>query len=299
MKSRILLAIASIVVLGAIFTITNKKETDNPNQSAQETHTENTVNIQSQSKDSTPICVKLVYDKPIEGYEVTADWQPFEVKDCETGYITINFRDISTGKEFQYINREKFSSYHTDLITSAEGFDGYEDGDVYHIEYVTKPNPFEESPIDYYLPFQFYDVDFDGEKELLINDYYQGQQGNYYEVFEITDSGLEAKKHRPFNYVDNMMKFDSQNKIITFYTHDGSDYSCSLYYQKVAASTKQTIVIPNNFDERLKLKLADFAADIPSDFHITKAEISLGDDDYQLIVKNNKWKIVKHTKSSI
>jgi hypothetical protein len=245
------------------------------------------------------VCVKLVYDKPIEGYEVTADWQPFEVKDCETGYITINFRDISTGKEFQYINREKFSSYHTDLITSAEGFDGYKDGDVYHIEYVTKPNPFEESPIDYYLPFQFYDVDFDGEKELLINDYYQGQQGNNYEVFEIADSGLVAKKYAPFNSIDNMMTFDSQSRIITFYTHRGAFFSCSMYFQKIATSTKQQIIIPNDFDEKLRQRLSELAPDAPSDFHITKAEISLGDDDYQLIVKNNKWKIVKHTKSSI
>ena len=97
------------------------------------------------------------------------------------------------------------------MITSAENFDCYKDGAVYHIEYATKPNSFEESPIDYYLPFQFYDVDFDGEKELLINDYYQGQQGNYYEVFEITNSGLETKRYPPFNSVDNMMKFDNLN----------------------------------------------------------------------------------------
>ena len=285
MKSKLVLLIAIFVSLGIIYAIFNAEKKQ--------------INANEQPTKQNQVCVKLVYDKPIEGYEVTADWQPFEVKDCETGYITINFRNVSTGKEFQYVNREKFSSYHTDLITSAEDFDGYKDGAVYHIEYVTKPNLFENSPIDYYLPFQFFDVDFDGEKELLINDYYQGQQGNYYDVFEITDAGLQAKSYPPFNGVDNMMKFDSQNKIITFYTHDGSYYSCSLYYQKVATSTKQTIVIPNNFDERLKLKLADFAADIPSDFHITKAEISLGDDDYQLMVKNSKWKIVKHTKSSI
>jgi hypothetical protein len=69
------------------------------------------------------------------------------------GVITINFRNISTGKEFQYVNKEQFSSYHTDLITFADGFKGYKNGEAYTIQYVTKPNPFEESPIDYYLPF--------------------------------------------------------------------------------------------------------------------------------------------------
>lgn len=285
MKSRLVLLIAIFVSLGIIYALLSAEKEQ--------------INSNEQPMEQNQVCVKLVYDKPIEGYEVTADWQPFEAKDCETGYITINFRDISTGKEFQYINREKFSSYHTDLITSAEGFDGYKDGDVYHIEYVTKPNPFEESPIDYYLPFQFYDVDFDGEKELLINDYYQGQQGNNYEVFEIADSGLVAKKHAPFNSVDNMMTFDSQSRIITFYTHSGVYYSCSMCFQKITTSTKQQIIIPNDFDEKLRQRLSELAPDAPSDFHIIAADITINEDKYLLKVDNGKWKIVKHTKSSI
>lgn len=285
MKSRLVLLIAIFVSLGIIYALLNAEKEQ--------------INSNEQPMEQNQVCVKLVYDKPIEGYEVTADWQPFEVKDCETGYITINFRDISTGKEFQYINREKFSSYHTDLITSAENFDCYKDGEVYHIEYATKPNSFEESPIDYYLPFQFYDVDFDGEKELLINDYYQGQQGNNYEVFEITDSGLEAKKYRPFNDVDNMMKFDSQNKIITFYTHSGAFFSCSMYFQKIATSTKQQIIIPNDFDEKLRQRLSELAPDEPSDFHIIAADIIVNEDKYLLKVNNGKWEIIKHTKSFI
>ena len=235
------------------------------------------------------ICVKLIYDEPIEGYVVTADWQPFKAMDCETGLITINFRNISTGKEFQYVNNEKFSSYHTDLITFAEGFGGYKNGDTYTIQYISKPSHFEESQIDYYLPFQFYDVDFDGEKELLISDYYQGQQGNYYEVFEITDSGLEAKQYPPFNSVDNMMKFDSQNKIITFYTHSGAYFSCSMYFQKITTSTQQQIIIPNDFDEKLRQKLTDLAPDAPSDFHIITADITINENKYLLKVDNGKW----------
>ena len=285
MKSRLVLLIAIFVSLGIIYALLNAEKGQ--------------INSNEQPMEQNQVCVKLVYDKPIDGYEVTADWQPFEVKGCETGYITINFRDISTGKEFQYINREKFSSYHTDLITSAEGFDGYKDGDVYHIEYVTKPNPFEESPIDYYLPFQFYDVDFDGEKELLINNYERGQQGNGYDVFEITDAGLKEKSYPPFNFVDNMMKFDVQNKIITYYSHDGSYYSCSLHYQKINSILKQELSIPDNLDDKLKFSLSNIDTSIPSDFHIIAAKVLLGDDEYKLEVKNGKWGIVKNTKSSI
>ena len=285
MKSRIVLLIAIFVSLGIIYAIFNAEKKQ--------------INANVQPTKQNQVCVKLVYDKPIEGYEVTADWQPFEAKGCETGYITINFRDIPTGKEFQYINREKFSSYHTDLITSAEGFDGYKDGDVYHIEYVTKPSPFEESPIDYYLPFQFYDIDFDGEKELLINIYDKGQPGNGYDVFDITDAGLIEKSYPPFNLVDNMMKFDNQNKIITYYQKDGVYYSSFVHCKKVATSTLQKIAIPDELEKSIKSKLADFTPNEPSDFHIIAAKVLLGDDEYKLEVKNGKWEIVKHTKSSI
>ena len=279
MKSRLVLLIAIFVSIGIIYALLSAEKEQ--------------INSNEQPMEQNQVCVKLVYDKPIEGYEVTANWQPFEVKDCETGHITINFRDISTGKEFQYINREKFSSYHTDLITSAEDFDCYKDGEVYHIEYATKPNPFEESPIDYYLPFQFYDVDFDGKKELLINDYYQGQQGNYYEVFEITDAGLKEKSCPPFNYVDNMMKFDVQNQIITYHSHDGSYYSCSLHYQKINSILKQELSIPDSLDDKLKFSLSNIETNIPSDFHIVAADIHMGDNEYKLKVQNDGWLLVK------
>ena len=279
MKSKLLLLIAIFVSLGVIYFLSNNMIVDTMSK--------------EQEKEREKICVKLIYDEPIDGYIVTADWQPFQAKDCETGYITINFHNTSTGKDFQYVNREKFSCYHIDLIANADTFEGYKDGDVYTIQYVSKPNPFIESPIDYYLPFQFYDIDFDGEKELLITDYYQGQQGNNYEVFEITDSGLEAKKYPPFNDVDNMMKFDSQNKIITFYTHSGAYFSCSMCFQKITTSTKQQIIIPNDFDEKLRQRLSELAPDAPSDFHIVAADIHMGDNEYKLKVHNGGWLLVK------
>lgn len=278
MKSKLLLLIAILATLGVVVSMSKNDKVE--------------VQTKRQTKEQDKICVKLIYDKPIDGYVVTADWQPFEAKGCETGYISINFHNITTGKEFQYVNTEKFSSYHTDLITFADGFEGYKNGDSYTIQYTSKPNPFEESPIDYYLPFQFYDIDFDGEKELLINHYYRGQQGNDYKVFEITDSGLMAKDYPPFNCVDNTMMFDSQNKIITYYTHDGSYYSCSLVFQKTITSIQQKIIIPKKIEEKLRNKLEDLEPNAPSDFHIIGAKVSLGNDEYLLEVRNNKWMVV-------
>ena len=90
-----------------------------------------------------------------------------------------------------------------------------------------------------------------------------------------------------------MMKFDSQNKIITFYTHSGAFFSCSMYFQKIATSTKQQIIIPNDFDEKLRQRLSELAPDEPSDFHIIAADITMNEDKYLLKVDNGKWILAK------
>ena len=84
MKSRLVLLIAIFVSLGIIYALFNAEKKQ--------------INANEQPTGQNQVCVKLVYDKPINGYEVTANWQPFEAKGCETGYITINFRNVSTVK---------------------------------------------------------------------------------------------------------------------------------------------------------------------------------------------------------
>ena len=123
----------------------------------------------------------------------------------------------------------------------------------------------------------------------MINNYERGQQGNGYDVFEISDAGLKEKSYPPFNYVDNMMKFDVQNKIITYHTHDGSYYSCSLHYQKIDSTSKQNMSIPENLDDKLKNSLSNIETNIPSDFQIVAADITINENKYLLKVDSGKW----------
>jgi len=281
MKSKLLLAIVFIASLCTIYVLMSDAKT-------------NSTTLPTNTEQQNLIHTKLIYDKPIEGYTVTADWQPFEAQNCETGLITIYFHNIATGQEFQYENREKFSSYHTDLITFADGFEGYKDGDVFTIEYVTNPdNIYSDSPIDYYLPFQFFDVDFDGIKELLINDDSKAQQGNHYTVFEITDSGLVEKAYPPFDDVDNAMVFDCEANIISRYFRDGCYFHMIVHYQKIDKMSVQRISIPLRLEERLKSTLSELSEDKPSDFHIISAEINMGDDEYVFEVKDNRWSLIE------
>ena len=51
---------------------------------------------------------------------------------------------------------------------------------------------------DIYTAFQFFDADFDGEDELLVNDFGMDRQGNSYTVFDITAKGLYRKELSAF-----------------------------------------------------------------------------------------------------
>jgi len=166
------------------------------------------------------INVYFKYNQIVNGYEITARWLPFYPK-CETGYLIMNFRNTSNGQSFQYIETEKYNNYNTDNVTFSKGFKGYQNGDVYYFDYPLpeNSNPYKEynnnSPIGYNTPFQFLDVDFCGEKELLINDWTQGQGGNGYYVYKIKGNSIQLLDYPPFNNIDNLTKFDYKNKTIT------------------------------------------------------------------------------------
>ena len=84
-----------------------------------------------------------------------------------------------------------------------------------HCTYHKTKGSFEESPLFYDAEFQFYDVDFDGQDEFLVNDYYMGRGGNDYTVYKITPDGFVLKDMEPFDDITNSTIFDPEKKTIT------------------------------------------------------------------------------------
>ena len=166
------------------------------------------------------INVYFKYNQIVNGYEVTARWLPFHPK-CETGYLIMNFRNTTNRQSFQYIETEKYNNFDTDKVTFSKDFQGYNNGDVYYFDYPLpkNSNPYKEynnnSPIGYNTPFQFLDVDFCEKKELLINDWTQGQGGNGYYVYKIKGNSIQLLDYPPFDRIDNLTKFDYENQTIT------------------------------------------------------------------------------------
>ena len=198
---------------------TTFQKSNNPNDSVW-IKALNKIDLPKSIQQDNLINVYFKYNQIINGYEVTARWLPFHPK-SETGYLIMNFRDTTNGQSFQYIETEKYNNFDTDNITFSREFKGYQNGDVFYFDYPLPEdcNYYKEyndnSPIGYNTPFQFTDVDFCGEKELLINDWYQGQGGNGYYVYKVKGNSIQLIDYPPFDRIDNMTIFDYKNKTIT------------------------------------------------------------------------------------
>ena len=150
--------------------------------------------MSSYMQGDTLIDTYFKYNQIVNGYEVTGRWRPFN-KNCEIGPVLMNFRNIETGFEFQYFN-PRYCSYDTDKVTYAKDFKGHQNGDIHYFNY-TSPDTLDFSKekngnpsVEYISSFLFMDVDFDGENEFIASDYYTGEVGINYEVYDITDNGL-------------------------------------------------------------------------------------------------------------
>ena len=183
-------------------------------------------------KQDSLINVYFKYNQIVNGYEVTARWMPFEPH-SETGCVIMNFRHTTSGQTLQYVENI-YHNFDMDEITFSKGFKGYQNGDVYYLDYITNENPdeYKDSPLYYYAPFQFYDVDFDGEQELLINDCDQIKGGNTYRAYKVGENDIEQMDYVPFNTLDNEVTFDKPNKKIRLHYFDGVFDSSSIVFSK-------------------------------------------------------------------
>lgn len=194
--------------------------------------------------------VYIKYNQYVCGYEVTACWMPFDASNCETGRLFMNFHPISGGRDFQYVNTNKYTNPILMDITFDKESHGHRDGDVYYFDYVyptdsVNNEDFPDSPLGYYTPFQFFDVDFDGEHELLVNNFGRSQQGNSYEVFDITSAGLCRKDYIPFSRIDNETEFFPAIRTIVLYAHDGTYDSSRSVFRRCRSQRPETLLVPD------------------------------------------------------
>ena len=244
----------------------------------------NAISLPEEMQGDSLIDVYFKYNQTINGYEVTARWMPFDKK-AEVGPVLVNFRNLETGKEYNYFS-PKYHSHDTDKIFLAKNFKGHNDGDIYYFDY-TSPDTIDQfkelndnSPIGYYTPFQFLDIDFDGEDELLISDSYQGQAGNTYEVYKLANDDLLKIDYMPLSQLTNIDRIDMEKKTITIVRFAGADDTAEFYFSHKVREDKITN-IPKfysnsakdfDFEQYNKEIKAPFALDSIKEYGVKEAQ---------------------------
>ncbi len=170
--------------------------------------------------ESSDITVFYRYDKKVDGWDVTCLYMPYG-ENTETGDLIARLQKKGSDVFFRV---EKSNNPHTYHMRSI----GWKDGDVLEFNYIPprESDFYTGSPLGYYSEIQFYDVDFDGEKELLINDFYRGQGGNDYSIYKISgDKVIEMNHDRwLFSHITNMESFDANRKEIVMPWCEGSGW---------------------------------------------------------------------------
>lgn len=222
-------------------------------------------------KDTTSHAKVYIYYTPsVNGYKVVLTWQPFS-SDSETGTAVMTFTHVETGKQFVYYDDEKYCNAETCNIVFSPDFKGHRDGDVYTMPYDTVPKQ-DGSPFYSEAPFQFYDIDFDGEDEVLINNYDQLRCGNSYQVCRIRGNRLLPATDLPMKgVVDEEMKIDRQQQTWTAFSCDGCFDALYWTYKKGKGTTVRHLPV-------FKTVVADWCVDDFRDtlqtFHLVQVKES-------------------------
>ena len=176
--------------------------------------------------------VNVKYKNSINGMKVDVIWEPF---DSIGGYIvgeaTIRFEDIKT--------RTSFSIYHSNFgvdkdkaeILNLEWDDALGrfkfDKKTIHIDNkISDTNDWHKSDIF------FYDLDFDGNKELITYLPGLGNRGlGKFNVYEIKDGNPIYKEEEPYSGLSARSTIDRENKTISLYESGGACNSLKKIYR--------------------------------------------------------------------
>ena len=237
------------------------------------------VDIAQEFKDLNRPRVYIKYKQPVNGYTVKVLWMPYT---DENGYTA------ETGNAILYFENEDNHFYIQTKCyrdTAVYSHTHLEDDDVLFWNYTPKKKG---EILSQYSPFFFSDVNFDGEKELLINDYNGGSRGsNSYEVYKIHPYYADIIKEAPFANLENdMTDFDSANKTITCHYSLSSFESTTHIYKQV----KQEKIEWTEPEDSYKFELV--RVDIHNQYTDSK--------EHKVYIKGGyKYKLIKDEKTPI
>lgn len=169
-----------------------------------------------------PLNVFIKFDTEVNGYTVTCRFMPSD-NYYTTGPAIWNFRNDTSDL---YLFHPETVFYQTQLMCSSDAV--WKNMDTYEFNYIEPTDingkPFDNDPWQgwgVYTPFEFVDVDFDGEKELTLNDLcFSNHFGNRHQVYKLAGNIFVPFDIYPYDYLTSMTYFDFENKTIKQYILD-------------------------------------------------------------------------------
>ena len=199
-------------------------------------------------KDWNTISVYFRFDTVINGFEVSGILYPNYSEEYgwsanENG-ARLFFHNQETGMEYLWTDWKEgckcfkniFMSKNVQDVVLSDDFQGFKKGDYYtfHYDTTTLENP--QNPLLPNAEYQFFDIDFDGKDELLLNYYHGGAKGGpAHEIYEMTDSKLVRKEvigEEGYFALDGNTIINPEDKTITSYQW-GSVSECGIYRYQV------------------------------------------------------------------
>ena len=221
--------VALAICVGWMVGCSSKKESDSTPQWVERL---NEIELPDYMQGDSLINVYFKYNLTVNWYVITGRWMPYD-KYSETGKVVINIRNKVARTEFQYFS-DKYNSFDTDEVTFAKDFKGHQNGDIHYFEF-TYPQYKEHndnSSIVYYPPFQFLDVDFDGNDELLISEKAKGKASDYV-VYALTYKGLQGLNYTPLDgYTVGIINLENTNTIQIVHSCGANDVARFFFLRK-------------------------------------------------------------------
>ena len=173
----------------------------------------------------------IKYKQPVNGYDVTVVCLPYNYtydKERNTEIWGNALLCFEKKDSRFYIYNESFSDSVLYYVNEQE----VRDNMILELDYLPKST---KGYLSHNSPFFFSDVDFDGEEELIINNWKCGiRHCNTYDVYKITNNDVKQLTEAPFvnptGKISNYnSEFDSVNKTITIHKRIGSAYYGGYY----------------------------------------------------------------------
>ncbi len=212
-----------IIIFAILFLLSCGQKKENVPLVEQKIEQDNVQETKTENFSENPR-VFITYNQPVNGYKVEVMWFP-RGGYSEIGIGIIKFTHISENNYFEIVN-ELFSDYYLDSLVRNHSHVFY-DGESFTSDYI----PPTKDELGHNTPFQFLDVDFDGEEELLINKRRGHRDWNLYDVYKVGDFYIKKLTRKPFDYLEDGNKFDFENKTITQFWSSGWNNFTKLVYR--------------------------------------------------------------------